>query len=197
VLVTAIHLHIALDIKVVDVGVDENHQPAYLALNPNGLFPVLEDDGFVLWESNAITQYLATLEPSTLFPNEPRVRADIARWQFWEQAHWTPACRPWMWENLFKAMKGQGQPDRKVLEDATGKLNQLAGILDRHLAGSPWLVADHLTLADISVACALMYKQAARIPVEQFDNLNRWYGQVEALPAWRATAVTLPSPVRP
>lgn len=196
VLATAKHLQMAVDIHVVDVVQDEHHRPEYLNLNPNGLFPVLEDSDFVLWESNAITQYLAAPKPGPWFPPEPRARADIARWQFWEQAHWTPACRPWMWENIFKAFKGQGNPDQKALEEAAPKFRQFAGLLDRHLQERKWLAGDAPSLADFSVASPLMYKDAARMPMESFRHLNRWYARMESLPAWRQTDVALPSPAR-
>lgn len=189
---TAQHLQIQAEIHVVDAAAGEHHQPGFLKLNPNGLFPVLEDDDYVLWESNAITQYLAMLEPGTLFPPESRTRAAIARWQFWEQAHWTPACRPWMWENIFKPFKGQGEPDQKALDDATPKLHHLAGILDRHLEANSWLVGSAVTLADFAVASPLMYRLAARMPLQPFGHLDRWYRQIEALPAWQASETSMP-----
>lgn len=190
--VTADHLGIAAEIHIVDAAADEHHRPEFLRLNPNGLFPVLEDGDFVLWESNAITQYLAMLNAGPLFPQEPRTRAAIARWQFWEQAHWTPACRPWMWENIFKSLKGRGDPDQAVLDDATPKFRQLASILDRHLEKHPWLVGNAITLADFAVASPLMYRLAGHMPLQAFENLDRWYQQVQTLPAWQTAEASMP-----
>jgi glutathione S-transferase len=61
-----------------------NNTPEYLAMNPNGLVPVIEDDGFVLYESNAIVRYLAARDPgSRLWPTDLRERADPDRWLDW------------------------------------------------------------------------------------------------------------------
>jgi len=63
-----------------------------MAINPNGSVPTLVDGELVLWESNAIMQYLADKVPdSGLFPQNPQLRADVARWQFWELAHFNRA----------------------------------------------------------------------------------------------------------
>src|SRR4051794_14117356 len=67
-------------------------EQAFARLNPNGLVPILDDDGFVLWESNAIMQYAADRKgDGSLWPKDPRGRADVSRWQFWAVAHFEPA----------------------------------------------------------------------------------------------------------
>ena len=59
--------------------------PEYLALNPNGLVPTISDDGFVLWESNAIVRYLAARHGSgTMWPEDLREHADAERWMDWQ-----------------------------------------------------------------------------------------------------------------
>jgi glutathione S-transferase len=187
VLVTAALSDIALETEVVDFAAQQHRTPAYLARNPNGLFPLLVDGDFALWESNAIAQYLASRKPSNaLWPHDDRARADIARWQFWELAHWFPAVRPFQWENLFKPMKGQGEPDPAVLDKATAALHPLAAMLDDHLATRTWLAGPDMTLADLSVASTLVYRRPARMPLEPYAHLNRWMERIEALPAWRA-----------
>ena len=84
----------------IDIGgsFGKNNEPAYLAMNPNGLVPTLEEDGFVLWESNAIVRYLAArygagrLEPSNL-----RARAIANSWMDWQLSVAAPAIRPMFW----------------------------------------------------------------------------------------------------
>src|SRR5215470_12891930 len=72
-----------------------NKTPEYLAMNPNGLVPVIrEDDGFVLYESNAIVRYLCSRHAAgSLWPDEPRERADADRWMEWLSTSFTPATR--------------------------------------------------------------------------------------------------------
>src|SRR5437879_10284276 len=63
--------------------------------SPTGRTPTLVDGDFVLWESNAIMQYVASHAPNTLWPDDARARADIVRWQSWQLAHWSgEACQP-------------------------------------------------------------------------------------------------------
>jgi glutathione S-transferase len=97
----AAHLGIALDDQLVDLSRGEQRAPDYLALNPTGRTPTLVDGDFVLWESNAIMQYLASGKPNALWPDDARARADIARWQSWQLAHWSAeACRPLVFERI-------------------------------------------------------------------------------------------------
>src|SRR6202140_854311 len=69
--------------------------PRYLNLNPNGLVPTIEDDGFVLWESNAIVRYLAAKHASgSVWPSDPHERADADRWMDWQTTTLQPAMGP-------------------------------------------------------------------------------------------------------
>ena len=89
---TAFHLGVELELIVVDLAKGKHRSPAYLQLNPNGKVPLLDDAGFLLWESHAIIQYLADKTPGQmLYPLDPRARADINRWLFWSAYHFTPA----------------------------------------------------------------------------------------------------------
>src|SRR5206468_7498812 len=82
VLAVARYLGLEFALCPVDLLNGANQQPEFVALNPNKKMPVLEDDGFVLWESNAITQYLTSKKPAGgLLPADPRGRADVSRWQ--------------------------------------------------------------------------------------------------------------------
>ena len=85
----AAHLSIPLELELVDLSKGGSHAPEYLAINPSGRTPTLVDGDFKLWESTAIMQYLASQKANSLWPNDPRVRADIMRWQSWNLAHWS------------------------------------------------------------------------------------------------------------
>ena len=70
------------------------NDPAFLALNPNGLVPVLEEDGFALWESNAILRHLAETGGAALaLPEAPRERARVHQWLDWQATAFTLAMR--------------------------------------------------------------------------------------------------------
>ena len=111
VLAAATHLGLEHNVRLVDLSKGEHRTPEFAALNPNKKMPVLEEDGFVLWESNAILQYLAAKKPeSGLLPTDARGRADVTRWQFWDMAHWDPACAILIFETLVKKLLAIGEP---------------------------------------------------------------------------------------
>lgn len=187
VMAVAAHLDLPLDYQVVDLTKGETRTPEFLKLNPNGKMPVLVDGDFVLWESNAIMQYLASQKPNGLWPDDARVRADICRWQCWQLSEWMPACGPLLWENLLKAMLQQGSPDAKAVQNAEANFLRTASILDQHLAQRDYLVGDDVTLADLAMAAPLEYAAAARMPWASHEHLQRWYARIDALPAWQKT----------
>jgi glutathione S-transferase len=179
-------LGLSLEERMVDLMKGEQHGAEFLALNPNGLVPVLVDGDFVLWESNAICQYLASLKKSALWPSDARQQASVLRWQSWETAHWFPALFHFFRENMLKKLAG-GQADPAELAKGEAQFDKYGNVLDRQLGLRPWLVGDTLSLADIAVGSHLMHATAAGVPVASFRHLARWFDALRALPAWRAT----------
>ncbi|SMF95813.1 glutathione S-transferase [Methylomagnum ishizawai] len=182
-------LGLELETEFVDLFAGKGQVPEFLKLNPHGKVPTLVDGDFSLWESNAILQYLAAKQGDTaLYPDDVKVRADIARWLFWESSSWSQVCMVYVNENILKPMLGRGEPDPAELAKVEEKFHRFAKVLDGHLAGRDWLVGDGITLADVSVAASLMYAVPGKYPLEGYANIARWFGQVQALPAWAATA---------
>ncbi len=187
VMAVAAHLDLPIEYQFVDLTTGGTHTPEFFKLNPNGKMPVLIDGDFVLWESNAIMQYLASQKPNSLWPENAQVRADISRWQCWQLSEWMPACGTLLWENLVKAMLGQGAPDREAVKKAEAGFRQTASILDNHLAQREYLVGKDVTLADFAVAAPLEFTAAAQMPWSNFEHLQRWYARIDAIPAWQKT----------
>jgi len=189
VLSVAKYLNLAVDIKVVDLTKNEHRESDYFALNPNMRVPTLQDGDFILWESNAILQYLALKVPEAgLLPLDERGRIDVTRWQFWDLAHWDPACGSIISENLVKpfVMKS-GEPDPAVIAKATGFFHRTAAVLDGQLSKRRFVTGDRLTLADFSLAAPLNYARVAGLPLESYGAIRRWYRTMSAMPAWEAT----------
>jgi glutathione S-transferase len=185
----AAHLGQALDVELVDLGKGEQRAPAYLALNPTGRTPTLVDGDFVLWESTAIMQYLASRTPNALWPDDARTRADIMRWQSWHLQHWGPsACEPLLFERFVKNFFNLGPADEAVVVKATEAFHNEASILDAHLPARPFLVGTGLTLADFNVASPLIYAEEAGMPLDAYPSLRAWSVRVLDLPAWRETS---------
>lgn len=109
----------------------------------------------------------------------------------WELAHWTPAVSVYLRENLFKRLKGAGEPDPAELRRGDARYFPLAQLLDRHLANRAYLVGEHLTLADISVAAFLGYADPAHVPLEDFAAIRAWYARLNAIPEWHRVQPSL------
>lgn len=160
-----------------------NDTPAYLAMNPNGLVPVIEDDGFVLYESNAIVRYLAAKSGTgALWPDDPRARADVDRWMEWQSTSYTPAMGPAFLQLI------RTPPDRRsaeVIESSRQKTEKLSGILNAHLAGRRYLTGEAFTAADIVVGCAT--HRWLHLPIERTirPHLERWYADLKSRPGSR------------
>jgi glutathione S-transferase len=183
----AVHLGIPLDFELVDIPKGKSHTPEFLALNPNGKTPVLQDGDFTLWESNAIMQYIASKKPNTLWPDDARVRADISRWQCWQLAQWNEGCAGLLWENMLKQFLGLGAADVAALKKAEEAFHRDAPVLEAQLAKQPFLVNGALTLADFATGSYLHYAVPAKLPLDRYPNIRVWYARIEALPAWQET----------
>jgi glutathione S-transferase len=184
---TAIHLGIKLELVEINLGrPDDRRRLSELTLN--GKIPVLEDDGFMLWESCAIMQYLADSMPRQgVYPREPHERADVNRWMFWASQHFSPAVSVLAWENVWKKIVEGTDPDPVELARGNRELAQYAAVLDGHLANREWLAGEAVTLADYATAAPLMYMQSARLPLGQYRHLLAWFDRVQQLEAWRQT----------
>src|ERR1700720_4664874 len=99
------------------------------------LTPTLKDGNYVLWESNAIGQYLASQRPeSLLMPKDEQGRLDVTRWQFWDLAHWDRACAVLLFEHIVKPhIIKAGEPDHAEVTKGTEMFHRAAKILDDQL----------------------------------------------------------------
>ena len=185
----AAHLGIPLDFELVDLTKGGSHKPEFLSLNPTGRTPVLVDGNFKLWESTAIMQYIASLKPNTLWPDNARIRADIARWNSWNLVHWSKdGCEPLLFQRLVKRLLNLGPPDEAVVAKGLEAFNKEARVLEAHLTTQPYLAGTDVTLADFSVAAPLFHAKAADFPLCPYARVQEWFGRVASLPCWQATA---------
>jgi glutathione S-transferase len=188
----AAHLGIPLDIEFVDLTKGGSKSPEFLAVNVMGRTPALVDGDFKLSESTAIMHYLAGQKPSSVWPSEPRARAEVMRWECWSLAHWgKEACDPFIFEYLVKAIVNMGAPDQAVLAKGAESFKREASILDAHLAKQPYLVGKDVTLADFAAAAPMFYAERAQFPLAPYAHIKNWFGRVSALPCWQQTAPQL------
>lgn len=126
-------------------------EPAYRRLNPNGLVPTLEEDDFVLWESNAILRHLARRGGPLAVPSDPRAAAQVDQWLDWQATSFTPAMRDAFW-HLYRVP--EARRDHAAVHASLTRTEPLAAILDAHLRGRDFAVGEAFSIADIALACA-------------------------------------------
>lgn len=190
------HLGIKVDIEYLDFFTGDLASAGYAAINPNRMVPALQDGGFALWESNAIMQYLAdTVAGNTLFPKEPRARADIVRWQCWELAHYNKAFGTLTYEAVVKPGFLKQQPDPGAVQWAQRELARYAPVLDAHMKGRQCVAGDGITLADYSMIHLEGFKDAVPFDWSPYQHLNAYYGRMRAAPHWAGTAPQSPEAV--
>lgn len=171
---------IALPYERIDAGMKFgiNTTPPFLANNPNGKIPLIEDGDFLLWESNAIMRYLALAHGgSAIYPADPKVRGGVERWLDWTISTLQPAERPVFWGYVRTA---PAQRDNTELRLAAEKLGEVYGILDHHLAGRTFVEGEAFSLADIALACfARRWLNIAEIERPKVANIDRWYAGLQ------------------
>jgi|HubBroStandDraft_6_1064221.scaffolds.fasta_scaffold453919_2 glutathione S-transferase len=164
----------------VNVFKGEAKTPAVLAMNPNGRIPFLEDDGFILWESNAILGYLAALHPERrLLPADPRGRADVDRWLLWQAAHLGTAVGTIGFQTVVKGMMGLGGPDVALVEAAKKDFHVLCGVLETSL-GTKEYVTGRLSIADFALFSQFTIAAMCGVGVDGFPAVKAWLGRMLA-----------------
>ncbi len=163
------------------------HTDEYGKLNPNRLVPVIDDDGFVLWESNVIVRYLAAkYAPGRLYPEDLRRRFDAERWMDWQQTTLNPAVRDAFMQLI---RTPPGERDATLVERSRAQTGPLVAMLDAHLASRRFLAGDDFTMADIPVGCQV--HRWFGLPLERpaTPHLARWYDAVSNRAAARGVLV--------
>jgi glutathione S-transferase len=187
--IVALKNHLALDCELqpIDLGGGDQRTPEYVSLNPNMKMPTLEDDGIVLWESNAILFYMASKRPeSGVWPSDPEGQADVLRWLFWESAHWDAESVGMVaYEKSSKDVLGLGPPEPAFITRGEENFSRFAAVLNESLKSKTWVVGERLTIADFSIGGLLPSAQRMGLPVARFPEILRWYEGLASLPAWR------------
>lgn len=158
--------------------------PEFAQLNPNRLVPVIDDQGFVLWESNACTRYLAnTYGLGTLAPSSPEDRARADQWMDWSITTLYPDLIP----GLFVQFVRVTAADRNMAAVAAMQQRVVSHmtLLDTHLAGRAYIIGDSLTMADIAVG-ALLYRYFT-LPIERpaLANVEPYYQRLTSRKAYQ------------
>jgi glutathione S-transferase len=154
--------------------------PQYLAVNPNGRIPAIDDNGFKLWESMAINLYLAKKHGSVLLPKTMEGEAQAIQWSFWVM---TEVEKPALAVLLHRFFLPKDQRDSKLADDGEQQLQKPLEVLDQHLATTGYLVGPAFTVADLNVASVLSWARMGRVALSGFPHADRWLAECLKRPA--------------
>jgi glutathione S-transferase len=149
--------------------------PEYRKMNPTGLVPTIDDDGYTLWESHSIVRYLcAKHSAGKLWPTEPRARADADRWMDWAFA-FQGAMRNVFWGLIRTPPEKR---DAKAIEEGRDKTIALLPILEKTLAEKPYVAGNAFTMGDIPIGCEV--QRYMRVPIERpsFPAVEAWFARL-------------------
>jgi glutathione S-transferase len=184
---------IGLSHQRIDIGgpFGRNREPAYLAMNPNGLVPTLEEeDGFLLWESNTIVRYLAARHnAAVLEPADLRSRALAGKWMDWQLSVAGPAIFECFWGLI------RTPPEKRnhaAIEESKKKTTAAVTIMDRQLAKTAYLAGEQFSYGDIPVGI-IAYRYRQLVPERPaLPNFERWYAAIAARPAFKDHVAAVP-----
>lgn len=159
------------------------NEPAYRAMNPNGRVPTINDDGFILWESNAIVRYLAAKHaPNALYPADLKVRADADRWMDWATSTLGAVLVPVFWSLI------RTPPEKRDAAKLAADIKSLGdtfAALEQGLQGRKYVAGDAFSIGDIPVGIATYRFYAMDIDRPALKNVEAWYKRLCERPAFR------------
>ena len=166
---------------LIDIGADENHDPAFLALNPNGKIPAIYDPNgpggtqLALFESGAILVYLAD-KTRRFIPTDPNGRYETVQWLMWQMGGVGPMFGQ---VGFFNKFAGRDYEDKRPRDRYAAESARLLGVLDRRLAFRAWVMGDDYTIADISLLGWVrnligFYEARELVGFDDFEYVQLW-----------------------
>ncbi|KZT29998.1 glutathione S-transferase [Neolentinus lepideus HHB14362 ss-1] len=181
-------LGIPYELKAIDLSKGEHKSAEFVAKQPFGQVPYIDDDGFVLFESRAIGRYLALKAGSDLLPRDVKAQAKFEQAASIELTNFDPFASGIAAEKVFKPRRGVQTDPARVQEYATaleGKLDAYEKILaiQKYLAGDEITLADlfHLTYGAMLAPCGFSFLEDGKRP-----NVARWWKDITDRPSWQA-----------
>jgi len=146
-------------------------EPWYVALNPNGLVPSIDDNGFVMWESAAINLYLAETHQCSLYPSTPQSRGRMLQWTFFVANDVEPALITLFRNRVFFPPE---QRNATLADQAEETLRTKLAILEQQLVKTPFFGGDRWDMGDFMVACVLYVLTRLKLDLTAYPKLDAW-----------------------
>ena len=159
-------------------------EPAFLALNPHGRVPVLQDGDVVVWESHTILRYLAARYSGGVFwLDDPADRSRVEGWMDWSQTSLQPDFLNGVFWGYYRTP--EAQRDWPAIHRSLARCAEHFRVLDRILATRPFLIGDELSLADIPIGTSLYRYFELDIERPKLRRVTAWYERLQLRPAYR------------
>lgn len=156
--------------------------PEYRKLNPNGTVPTINDNSFILWESNAILMYLALkYAPEAMYQSKPEVLAQASQWMAWTNEYLEPHLHTLVMELL---RLPPAQRNAAAAEDAFTEIKKPLALLDAHLSQREFVAGEHFSVGDIPAGCAVDRWTLLANNRPKFPHVEAWLERLAARPGF-------------
>lgn len=173
-----------------------DQQEKFRKINPNLRLPILMEGGKSLWETDAIACRLSQMVSSNfwrMYEEQP----DMIRWISWAKNHFVLACDMVHFEYGTKLRYNLGAFDEREVQKGLELFHQSSAILAEHLSGREWLVGNSPSYADFRMAAFLPFNDVAKLPLENYPEINSWYNRITQLTGWADPFAGLSAPELP
>ncbi len=158
--------------------------PAYRAMNPNGLVPVIDDGGTIIWESHSIVRYLcARYGSGTLWAEDPAERSLADRWIDWTESTLQPPFMGGVFWAFYRTPPERH--DKPAIARSIARCAEIFGRLDRHLGNRPFLAGERFTMGDVPAGAQLYRYFTLDIERPSLPHVEAWYARLQERPAYR------------
>jgi glutathione S-transferase len=172
------------ELVLVDFAKGEHKGAAHMARQPWGKLPALDDNGFALFESRAMSRYVDLKSGGKLTPKDPQQHGLMEQWISVETSYFYGPSMTWIYQDVFK----RAQPQEE-LDKATAALDLTCSVLDKHLANHTWLAGEQFSIAEIAYAPYIEYGMmtGAKPTLSKHAHFAAWWNRVSERPAWQKT----------
>ena len=151
----------------------ENRTEDYLRKHPAGKIPVIEDDGFTLFESNAIMKYLCRKNNSGYYPEDIKAQAEVDLWMDFISIHLANGFNKILFNKYLAGIVGV-DVDERSLQDGYAFIERFLGVIDKQLGTSTFVAGDKMTIADFCLLATIDPAEVIDINMQDYPNVNAW-----------------------
>jgi glutathione S-transferase len=173
-------LGLEIEAVEIDLSCGQHKSPEFLKLNPNGHVPVLDDDGFILYESLAINLYLAKKHGGVIAPASLQEEALATQWSLWVVNEVEPLLITILEHRM---LLPENERDSASADHAWEKLQKPLGVLERTLTDHDYLVGNRFTVADLNVSIVMSLINRLSLDITRYPNARAWLDTCLGRPA--------------